>query len=113
MANVTPLRTCTNEAEFNVFLMKIADEITKEEVAKMKFLCSHLRRPLGAIEEPVEFVNFLRRSGIISPGDVGYLIGLLDNSGNTRLADMIRDRGKKTDYKHCHHQYVQRKRSQM
>lgn len=102
MANVTPLRTCTNEAEFNVFLMKIADEITKEEVAKMKFLCSHLRRPLEAIEEPVEFVNFLRRRGIISPGDVGYLIELLDNSGNTRLADMIRDRGKKTDYKHCH-----------
>ena len=80
MANVTPLRTCTNEAEFNVFLlMKIADEITKEEVAKMKFLCSHFRRPLEAIEEPVEFVNFLRRRGIISPGDVGYLIGLLDN----------------------------------
>jgi len=39
--------------------MKIADEITKEEVAKVKFLCSHLRRPLEAIEEPVEFVNFL------------------------------------------------------
>lgn len=89
--------------------MKIADEITKEEVAKMKFLCSHLRRPLEAIEEPVEFVNFLRRRGIISPGDVGYLIGLLDNSGNTRLADTIRDRGKKTDYNHCHHQYVHRK----
>ena len=61
MANVTPLRTCTNEAEFNVFLMKISDEITIEEVAKMKFLCSHLRRPLEAIEERVEFVNFLRR----------------------------------------------------
>ena len=96
----TPLKTCTNEGEFNAFLVNIADEITKEEVQQMKFLClgqnNNLPRgPLERIEEPREFVNFLRRRGQISPEDVGYLIWLLDTSGNKRLAKMIKERGKK------------------
>ena len=100
MADVTPLRTCTNEGEFNAFLVKIADEITKDELQQMKFLCMEPnnnlpRGKLHEIKEPREFVNFLRQRGKISPEDVGYLIGLLDKSGNTRLADMIRERGKK------------------
>jgi len=100
MADVTPLRTCTNEEEFNAFLVKIADEITKDELHRMKFLCMELnnnlpRGRLDEIKETQEFVNFLRQRGKISPEDVGYLIWLLDKSGNTRLADMIRERGKK------------------
>ena len=100
MADLTPLRTCTNEAEFSAFLVEIADEITKEEVHHMKFLCleenNNLPRGrLDEIKEPREFVSFLRQRGKLSPGDVGYLIGLLKNTGNTRLADMIRERGKK------------------
>ena len=39
MADSTPLRTSTIEAEFNAFLVEIADQITKEEVNEMKFLC--------------------------------------------------------------------------
>ena len=98
MAHLPPLQTCTNEAEFSAFLVRIADEITKDEVDRMKFLCSDInsnlpRGHLDPIEEPREFVNFLRQRGKISPEDVGYLIGLLDKSGNTRLADMIRERG--------------------
>ena len=100
MADMTPLRTCSNEEEFNAFLVKIADEITKEEVHDMKFLCLEQnynlpRGRLDEIKEPREFVSFLRQSGTISPGDVGYLIWLLDNTRNTRLADVIRERGKK------------------
>ena len=100
MADLTPLRTCTNEGEFNAFLVKIADEITKDEVQQMKFLCMEQnnnlpRGKLDEIKEPREFVNFLRQRGKISPEDVGYLIGLLDKNGNIRLADMIRERGKK------------------
>jgi len=100
MVDVTPLRTCTNEEEFNAFLVKIADEITKDELHRMKFLCMELnnnlpRGRLDEIKETQEFVNFLRQRGKISPEDVGYLIWLLDKSGNTRLADMIRERGKK------------------
>ena len=69
MADITPLRTRTNEEEeFSAFLVEIADKITKEEVCQMKFLCSELRGRLDEIEEPREFVNFLRQSGIISPG---------------------------------------------
>ena len=99
MADLTPLRTCTNEAEFNAFLVKIADEITKEEVHEMKFLCLQLnnnlpRGRLDEIKEPREFVNFLRKRGIISPGDVGFLTWLLERTGNKRLADMISERGK-------------------
>ena len=99
MADLTPLRMCTNEAEFNAFLVKIADEITKEEVHEMKFLCLELhnnlpRGRLDEIKEPREFVNFLRKRDIISPGDVGFLTWLLDRPGNTRLANMISESGK-------------------
>ena len=95
MADITPLRTRTNEEEFSAFLVEIADKITKEEVRQMKFLCSEVRGRLDEIKEPREFVNFLRQSGIISPGDIGFLIWLLDTTGNKRLANMIRERGKK------------------
>ena len=99
MADLTPLRMCTNEAEFNAFLVNIADEITKEELHQMKFLCwqpnTNLPRGrLDDIKEPREFVNFLRRRDIISPGNVGFLAWLLDCTGNTRLANMISERGK-------------------
>ena len=58
MAELTPLRTCTNEAEFSVFLVEIADQITKKEVDEMKFLCNSLPRGrLEEIKEPREFVN--------------------------------------------------------
>ena len=99
MPDLTPLRTSTNEAEFNAFLVTIADEITKEEVHEMKFLCLELnnnlpRGKLDEIKEPREFVSFLRKRGIISPGDVGFLTWLLGRTGNKRLADMINERGK-------------------
>ena len=58
MADLTPLRTRTNEAEFSVFLVEIADQITKEEVDEMKYLCTLLPRGrLDEIKEPREFVN--------------------------------------------------------
>ena len=78
--------------------MKIADEITKEELCQMKFLCFELknlpRGKLDEIKEPREFVNVLRKRGIISPGNVDFLTWLLKNTGNQRLADMISERGK-------------------
>ena len=99
MADLTPLRMCTNEAEFNAFLVNIADEITKEELRQMKFLCLEQNNnlPKGRlddIKEPREFVNFLRRRDKISPGNVGFLTWLLDCTGNKRLANMISERGK-------------------
>ena len=95
MADLTPLRTRTNEAEFSVFLVEIADQITKKEVDEMKFLCTVLPRGrLDEIKEPREFVNFLRNEGIIWPGNVGFLTWLLDSTRNKRLANLIRERGK-------------------
>lgn len=35
MADLTPLQIRTNEAEFNAFLVEIADEITEEELRQM------------------------------------------------------------------------------
>ena len=57
MADLTPLRTRTNEAEFSVFLVEIADQITKEEVDEMKYLCTLPGGRLEEIKEPREFVN--------------------------------------------------------
>ena len=99
MADLTPLQIRTNEAEFNAFLGAIADEITEEELCKMKFLCFELssnlpRGRLDKIKAPREFVNFLREKGIISPGDVGVLKWLLEATGKIKLAKLISDRGK-------------------
>ncbi len=93
------LRTVSNYEEFNAFLVTIADEITEEELKEMKFLCQEPnnnlpRGRLDRIKEPLHFVNFLREKGKIWPENVSYLVWLLDNIGNIRLADMIRDRGK-------------------
>ena len=102
MADSTPLRTSTIEAEFNAFLVEIADQITNEEVNEMKFLCLETlgeinnlpRGRLDEIKEPREFLNFLRKRRIIWPGNVGFLTWLLDSNGNKRLANKISERGK-------------------
>ena len=99
MADLTPLQIRTNEAEFNAFLVQIADEITKEELDQMKFLCFELNNnlPRGRLDEikaPREFVNFLRERGIISPGDVGFLKYLSETTGKIKLANLISERGK-------------------
>ena len=99
MVDLTPLQIRTNEAEFNAFLVQIADEITKEELDEMKFLCFELNNnlPRGRLDEikaPREFVNFLRERGIISPGDVGFLKYLSETTGKIKLANLISERGK-------------------
>lgn len=99
MADLTPLQIRTNEAEFNSFLMEIADEITEEELRHMKFLCFELNNnlPRGRLDEinaPREFVNFLRERGVISPGDIGFLKWLLETAGKIKLANLISERGK-------------------
>ena len=99
MVDLTPLQIRTNEAEFNAFLVQIADEITKEELDQMKFLCYELNNnlPRGRLDEikaSREFVNFLRERGIISPGDVGFLKYLSETTGKIKLANLISERGK-------------------
>lgn len=99
MADLTPLQIRTNEAEFNSFLVEIADEITEEELRHMKFLCFELNNnlPRGRLDEinaPREFVNFLRERGVISPGDIGFLKWLLETAGKIKLANLISERGK-------------------
>lgn len=99
MADLTPLQIRTNEAEFNAFLVEIADEITEEELRHMKFLCFELNNnlPRGRLDEinaPREFVNFLRERGVISPGDIGFLKWLLETAGKIKLANLISERGK-------------------
>ena len=95
---LSPLRTGTNYAEFNAFLLEIADEITKEELIAMKFLClepiNNLPRgKLDRITEPRHFVKFLRERGKIWPEDLSYLVWLLEAAGKIQLAEMIKERG--------------------
>ena len=83
-----------NIKEFDAFLVNIADEITKEELEKMKFLCARQNNnnylPLGkldAIENQREFLDFLRQHGKIRQDDMSYLEWLLRNVGRIDLAD--------------------------
>ena len=83
-----------NITEFDVFLVNIADEITKEELEEMKFLCARQNNnnylPLGkldAIENQREFLDFLRQHGKIRQDDMSYLEWLLRTVGRIDLAD--------------------------
>ena len=83
-----------NITEFDAFLVNIADEITKEELEEMKFLCARQNNnnylPLGkldAIENQREFLDFLRQHGKIRQDDMSYLEWLLRTVGRIDLAD--------------------------
>ena len=90
-----------NTAEFNAFLAQIADQITEEELEKMKFLCdgpqtnNYLpREKLHAIKNPREVLSFLRYHDKICLGDVSYLVWLLRKVGRDELAASIEEQGK-------------------
>ena len=83
-------------ADFNIFLLEIADEITSDELKAMKFVCEGAiaRGNLELIANPKELLNALRRSGRIRPGDVMYLVTLLKGVGLVQLAERVKEAGK-------------------
>ena len=83
-------------ADFNIFLLEIADEITSDELKAMKFVCEGAiaRGNLELIANPKELLNALRRSGKIRPGDVMYLVTLLKGVGLVQLAERVKEAGK-------------------
>ena len=104
MAHSTPSLNISlparNIAEFNALLVNIADQITEEELEKMKFLCvrqnnsNYLPRgKLVANKSQREFLNFLRQHDKICPEDVSYLVWLLRNVGCIDLAASIEEQG--------------------
>ena len=83
-------------ADFNKFLLEIADEITSDELKAMKFVCEGAipRGKLELIANPRELLNFLRRSGKIRRGDVMHLVTLLKEVGLVQLAERVKEGGK-------------------
>ena len=84
-------------AGFNSFLLEIANEITKKELGDMKFLCEGYGLPRGTLEpiaEPRDLLHFLSSSGKIGPGDVTFLVKLLNEVHNVKLAERVKKDGK-------------------
>ena len=85
-------------AEFNYFLVQVASEITSDKLADMKFLCAGditlPRKKFEQIENPREMLNALKRCGKIRPGEVMYLVTLLEGVGLVRLAEGVKELGK-------------------
>ena len=84
-------------ADFNFFLLKIANEITNEELTDMKFLCEGYGLPRGKLDpitKPRDLLNFLSSSGKIRPGEVTCLVDLLIKVGNVKLAERVKKDGK-------------------
>jgi len=61
----------------------------------MKFLCEDdlPKGRLDSIENPREFLNFVRMRGKIGPDDLSYVVSLLEDIGNIRLADKVKELG--------------------
>ena len=85
-------------ADFNYFLLQIANEIKSDELEDMKFLCEGddglPRTKLELIANPKELLNVLRKSGKIKPGEVTYLVTLLERVGLVQLAERVKEEGK-------------------
>ena len=84
--------------DFNYFLLQVANEIKSDELADMKFLCEGddilPRNKYEQIANPREMLNALKRSGKIRPGEVMYLVALLEKVGLVRLAERVKEMGK-------------------
>ena len=84
--------------DFNYLLLQVAVEIKSDELADMKFLCEGddilPRNKYEQIENPREMLNALKRSGKIRPGEVMYLVALLEKVGLVRLAERVKEMGK-------------------
>lgn len=91
-----PERSGNLMASFNKFLLQIANEIKSDELDDMKFVCQGAlpRGKLELIASPKELLNALRRSGIIRPGEVMYLVTLLEGVGLVQLAERVKEGGK-------------------
>lgn len=87
-------------ADFNYFLLQIANEIKSIELADMKFLCEGddtlARGKLECVKTARELLNFLKESGKIGPGKVMYLVTLLDRVNLVQLAERVMEDGKKS-----------------
>ena len=85
-------------AVFNFFLVQVAHEIDSDKLADMKFLCEGddilPREKYEQIANPIEMLNALKRSGKIRPGEVMYLVALLEKVGLVRLAERVKKMGK-------------------
>ena len=94
---MSTLRTGKNDPEFNYKLLKIAKEITHDVLEDMKFLCDLPMGVLESINRPREFLSILLNRGKIVPGDVTYLVSLLENTENIRLASVVMEELGKID----------------
>ena len=98
MASAAALRSGELMADFNYFLLQIANEITRKELDDMKFLCEGdddlPRAKLEPIANPRELLNLLRKSDKIRPGEVMYLVTLLEKVGLVQLAGRVMETGK-------------------
>ena len=81
-------------ADFNYFLLQIANEIKSDELAEMKVLCDLPRGKLEQITNPTELLNILSKSDKIRPGEVMYLVTLLERVGLVKLAGEVMEQGK-------------------
>ena len=82
-------------ADFNYFLLQIASEIKSDELAEMKFQCDLPRGKLEQITNPRELLSILSKSDKIRPGEVMYLVTLLERAGLVQLAQRVMEEGKR------------------
>lgn len=81
-----------NSRAFRVFLLHIAEDITEDELDKLKFLCQEdlPKGTLESVKTPRAFFELLCERGKICLGNVTYLENLLENAGNKQLANKVK-----------------------
>ena len=89
MASST-LRNAKRDPDFNRKLFEIAENITSDVLYKMKYLCNLPDGIKESINKPLEFFGELQKRGKIWPGNVTYLVSLLEETKNVELSKLVR-----------------------
>ena len=76
--------------DFKKKLFDIARRITSDTLRGMKFMCDLLDGVKNSIDDPLKFLGELEKWGKIYPGDVTYLVLLLEQIDNLELAGFVR-----------------------
>ncbi|XP_068741739.1 uncharacterized protein [Montipora capricornis] len=91
--------------DFKKRLFDIAQRITSDTLIEMKFICDLPDGVKNSIDDPLKFLGALEKRGKIYPGDVTYLVSLLEETDNLKLARFVRQTvmpGKSWNFKVSH-----------
>lgn len=80
-----------NSISFNALLLKISDQLSESQLAKIKFLCGDMigKKDMEKIKNGIELFQILSERRKLGPDDMDYLLELLKQIQRQDLVDEV------------------------